>query len=63
VNNDHPDFAIPEMLDGEQRAYLPDFLIRACVDAIEDPLTVVAEVSGARRPAAGRFRSSFVKGG
>ena len=49
VKNDHLGFAIPYVLDGEQRSYLPDFLVRARTAAGEPPLTVVVEVSGARR--------------
>ncbi len=31
VKNDHLGFVIPYTLDGEQRSYLPDFLVRARV--------------------------------
>jgi len=49
AKNDHLGFTIPYTLDGEQRAYLPDFLVRACVSEGEDPLTLIVEVSGAAR--------------
>ena len=49
VKNDHLGFAIPYTLDGEQRAYLPDFLVRARANEGEDPVTWIVEVSGAVR--------------
>lgn len=49
VKNDHLGFVIPYTLDGEQRSYLPDFLVRARVADGETPLTLVVEVSGATR--------------
>jgi type III restriction enzyme len=36
-------------LDGDQRSYLPDFLVRARVAEGDTPLTLVVEVSGATR--------------
>ncbi len=49
VKNDHLGFVIPYTLDGEQRSYLPDFLVRARVAEGDAPLTLVVEVSGATR--------------
>ncbi len=49
VKNDHLGFVIPYTLDGEQRSYLPDFLVRARVAEGDTPLTLVVEVSGATR--------------
>ena len=49
VKNDHLGFVIPYTLDGEQRSYLPDFLVRARVAEGEPALTLVVEVSGAAR--------------
>ncbi len=49
AKNDHLGFTIPYTMDGEQRSYLPDFLVRARVPAGDSPLTVIAEVSGAAR--------------
>jgi len=49
VKNDHLGFVIPYTLDGEQRSYLPDFLVRARVAEGDVPLTLVLEVSGAAR--------------
>ncbi|MDQ3642190.1 MAG: restriction endonuclease subunit R, partial [Actinomycetota bacterium] len=43
-------FTIPYTLDGEERQYVPDFLVR--VDdgrGVDDPLNLVVEVSGAQR--------------
>lgn len=50
VKNDHLGFAIPYVLDGQQRSYLPDFLLRARTEDDEPALTVVVEVS---QPSAG----------
>jgi type III restriction enzyme len=49
VKNDHLGFVIPYTLDGEQRSYLPDFLVRARVAEGDTALTLVVEVSGATR--------------
>jgi hypothetical protein len=47
VKNDYPGFVIPYTLEGEQRSYLPDFLVRARVANGDTPLTLIVEVSGA----------------
>ncbi len=49
VKNDRLGFSIPYTIDGQQRAYLPDFLVRARVAEGAAPLTVIVEVSGERR--------------
>lgn len=49
AKNDHLGFTVPYTIDGEQRSYVPDFLVRVRVPEGEEPLTVVVEVSGAQR--------------
>jgi len=59
AKNDHVGFVIPYTLDGEQRSYLPDFLVRARVDDDDSPLTLIVEVSGAaRRDKAAKVRTA-----
>ncbi len=48
VKNDHLGFAIPYAIDGEQRNYLPDFIVRYD-DGLDEPLNLVVEVSGGFR--------------
>jgi type III restriction enzyme len=48
VKNDHLGFTIPYALDGEQRNYLPDFIVRYD-DGRDEPLNFVVEVSGGFR--------------
>jgi type III restriction enzyme len=48
VKNDHLGFSIPYSIDGEQRSYLPDFVVRYN-DGQEQPLNLVVEVSGGFR--------------
>ncbi len=48
VKNDHLGFAIPYAIDGEQRNYLPDFVVRY-EDGREVPLNLIVEVSGGFR--------------
>jgi type III restriction enzyme len=48
VKNDHLGFAIPYTIDGEQRNYLPDFVVRY-EDGREEALNLVVEVSGGFR--------------
>jgi type III restriction enzyme len=48
VKNDHLGFGIPYAIDGEQRTYLPDFIVRYD-DAYDEPLNLVVEVSGGFR--------------
>jgi type III restriction enzyme len=50
VKNDHLDFTIPYMLNGEQRQYRPDFLVRIASPAAKtEPLNLILEVSGENR--------------
>lgn len=48
VKNDHLGFTIPYAIDGENRTYLPDFIVRFD-DAYDEPLNLVVEVSGGFR--------------
>lgn len=48
VKNDHLGFTIPYAIDGQQRNYLPDFVVRYD-DGGHDPLNLVVEVSGGFR--------------
>jgi type III restriction enzyme len=48
VKNDHLGFVIPYAVDGKQRSYLPDFVVRYN-DEYADPLNLVIEVSGESR--------------
>lgn len=48
VKNDHLGFAVPYTIDGEQRNYLPDFVVRYN-DGRGEPLNLVVEVSGGFR--------------
>jgi type III restriction enzyme len=48
VKNYNLGFAIPYTLDGEERSYYPDFLVRLR-DGREDPLNLIVEVSGERK--------------
>ena len=48
VKNDHLGFVIPYAIDGEQRSYLPDFVVRYD-DGGGEPLNLVVEVSGGFR--------------
>jgi len=45
VKNQHLGFTIPYTLNGEERQYFPDFLVRTR-DRKEDPLNLIIEVSG-----------------
>lgn len=45
VKNQHLGFTIPYTLNGEERQYFPDFLVRTR-DGKEDPLNLIIEVSG-----------------
>ena len=50
VKNEHLGFSIPYSIDGEERRYLPDFLVR--IDdghGADDLLNLIVEVSGAGR--------------
>jgi len=51
VKNDHLGFAIPYSIDNEQKHYFPDFILH--IDdgqGAENPLNMVIEVTGERRP-------------
>jgi len=48
VKNQGLGFTIPYTIDGEQRSYLPDFLVRVD-DGCGEPLNLIIEVSGASR--------------
>ena len=48
VKNANLGFTVPYTIDGEQREYWPDFIVRLD-DAGDDPLNLVVEVSGAKR--------------
>ncbi len=50
VKNDHLNFAVPYIVDGLDKSYLPDYLVR--IDdghGPDDPLNLIVEVSGADR--------------
>jgi type III restriction enzyme len=49
VKNDHLGFAIPYVLAGEEHSYVPDFIVRL-KDGHDDPLNLILEVSGERKP-------------
>jgi type III restriction enzyme len=50
VKNHNLGFSIPYTIGGEQREYLPDFIVRADDgEGPDDPLQLVLEVSGAQR--------------
>ena len=56
VKNDHVGFVVPYAYQGQQRQYLPDFLVRLCPaggDGSDDePYTLIVEVSGGHKPPA-----------
>lgn len=48
AKNDHLDFTVPYVIDGVQRAYVPDFVV--VVDTADDgPLNVLVEVTGEKK--------------
>ena len=49
VKNHNLGFEIPYTMAGEEHRYLPDFIVR-WNDGAEDPLSVIVEVTGRRRP-------------
>lgn len=48
VKNDHLGFTVPYAIDGEQRTYYPDFIVRYD-DGLDGPLNLAVEVSGGFR--------------
>jgi hypothetical protein len=61
VKNDRLGFVIPYTLDGEQRSYLPDFLVRARVGDGDTPLTL--HRGGLRRRPPGQDREGLYGAG
>ena len=49
MKNDHLGFTIPYVIEGEQRRYIPDFLVSVKVPEGEPPATIIVEVSGEDR--------------
>jgi type III restriction enzyme len=52
VKNQNLGFGIPYSFRGEDRLYMPDFIVRLntrALDGIEEPLNLIVEVSGERR--------------
>ncbi|MDF1597619.1 MAG: DEAD/DEAH box helicase family protein [Acidimicrobiia bacterium] len=48
VKNHNLGFTIPYTIDGQQRQYIPDFIVHLD-DGHDDPLSLIVEVSGAQR--------------
>jgi type III restriction enzyme len=49
VKNQSLGFAIPYVLEGDERQYLPDFIAKVRVPGLEDYLNLIVEVSGEKR--------------
>ncbi|MDO9541783.1 MAG: DEAD/DEAH box helicase family protein [Kiritimatiellia bacterium] len=51
VKNDHVGFTIPYTINGEEHAYIPDFIARIKPDAASpDALNLILEVTGEKKP-------------
>jgi type III restriction enzyme len=49
VKNHNLGFAIPYTIDGEEKNYYPDFLVRLKPDQGEEPLHLIIEVTGEKK--------------
>lgn len=49
AKNHNLGFAIPYTIDGQEKNYYPDFLVRLKVDGWEEPLNLIVEVTGERK--------------
>ncbi len=49
AKNHNLGFAIPYTIDGEEKNYYPDFLVRLKIDGQEEPLHLIIEVTGEKK--------------
>jgi type III restriction enzyme len=49
AKNHNLGFSIPYAMDGEEKNYYPDFLVRLKIDGREEPLNLIIEVTGEKK--------------